>query len=1431
MLLAAYFIFRPSPVKVGLANVPEFIYSRMAQAVDKENVTLARVENTADYKHFDAVISFAMGIKWTDDDRETIKQLEQKGLKHFSWMPTNPDNDLTNIDSAQLARLVDYLANGGNANYRNAFNYLRSTILNKSLRGEAALEDPITYPDDALFTKDSDDLAFPTVKEYEEYYKAHGMRPDAPKVAVFTSIVSPFSSDRGYLNELLAGLESAGFNVYGVSASEKKLDLLREIAPDLLIVFPHGRFSIGHSEELIAYMKTQNIPMLAPLTINDLRSNWEKDPKGMIGGFLSQSVVTPELDGAIVPLALTAMEEVAGLRIFKTIPQRLEQFCALAKNYVKLRHTPNSEKKVALFYYKGPGQNTLIAQGIEVVPSLYNLLKSLAQQGYDLTGLPPTLEGFRHDLATKGAIFNSYSEGSIAHFLESGAPAFVPSDSLQRWITSTFPPSIVDSITHRYGPVPGEYYRHEQEGQCGLAVIRIQYGNVVLLPQLGTGAGENDFKMVHGSIAVPSYPYLASYLWVRNAFHADALMHFGTHGSLEFIPGKQIALATTDFADRLVNDLPHIYYYTTANIGEGTIAKRRSYAQLVSYLAPPFMGTQLQGEQAHISKMLEEYLAKDQDDKALSLKIKQEVVKQGYHRDLKLDSNRSVPYTREDIKLVDDFVGELLYAKIPGGLYTTGVPFSQKRIANSARMLSIDPIAYSLSYLDLTRGRITHEQYSDESFYRRNYLPKATSTVARLQQLSHVDTHAELVRLGLTEQELHLLAHHERRQSKQSSAEAMQMKSLKTVMAQRQHGKADGTSGASQKANGAHPGTTMSGEGMAHPQEATKAEDAAAKPARGKPRCPHAKQKADKAVSPSAMNSKLHGPSVQDTAKRDAQLAEALLLLKQAIDNLHYYTQQLEKSPALELTRIAKALQGGYTPPSPGGDYLSDPQVLPTGRNLYSINPENTPSAKAWEDGQKLANELIADYQKRHDGQFPRKVSFSLWSSSFIESQGATIAEILYLLGVEPVRDRMNRVLDVRLIPEEQLGRPRIDVVALTSGQLRDIATSRLFLIQKAVRLAAEAPKAQWDNNVAQGVADAEKALLDKGLPAAAARQLSQARVFGALNGGYGTGIQEMVESGDRWNDRSEIAETFIHNVGATYGMEESYGQFTEGAFAAALLNTDAVVQPRQSNTWGALSLDHVYEFMGGLTLSVQHVTGKDPEGYMNDLRNRHRVRNQEIKQAVGVEARTTLLNPAYIKEYLTEGASAADGLAEIIRNTYAWNVMKPSLIDQELWNDIYSTYVLDDKQLGIKEFFDRVNPAALQDYTAYMLETARKGMWKASPEQLKTLAKLHAASMEKHGPGCSEMVCDNHLLRQFIAERLPVAQKPAYSEQLNKALKVAANTKSTSQSKAQVLKQDKAQQPPTAPQTNSHALTYLWLAVGLVVIVSLLVVIWRRRK
>ncbi|MDE7373858.1 MAG: cobaltochelatase subunit CobN, partial [Odoribacter sp.] len=421
-----------------------------------------------------------------------------------------------------------------------------------------------------------------------------------------------------------------------------------------------------------------------------------------------------------------------------------------------------------------------------------------------------------------------------------------------------------------------------------------------------------------------------------------------------------------------------------------------------------------------------------------------------------------------------------------------------------------------------------------------------------------------------------------------------------------------------------------------------------------------------------------------DFSPAEIDFALAISEVERTVRNIRNYRQQLLGSPENELASMMNALNGGYTAPSPGGDPIVNPNTLPTGRNMFAVNAEETPTEAAWEKGVQLAKSTIDMYRKRHDGEYPQKVSYTLWSGEFIETGGATIAQVLYMLGVEPVRDAFGRVSDLKLIPSAELGRPRIDVVVQTSGQLRDLAASRLFLINRAVEMAAAAKDDRFENQVAAGVVEAEKALTEKGLSPKEAREMAFFRVFGGANGGYGTGIQGMVESGDRWEDESEIASVYLNNMGAFYGSEKNWETFRKYAFEAALTRTDVVVQPRQSNTWGALSLDHVYEFMGGMNLAVRNVTGKDPDAYFSDYRNRNNNRMQELKESIGVESRTTILNPAYIREKMKGEASSAGTFAETIRNTYGWNVMKPQAVDKELWDDIYDVYVKDKFDLGV---------------------------------------------------------------------------------------------------------------------------------------------------
>ena len=316
-----------------------------------------------------------------------------------------------------------------------------------------------------------------------------------------------------------------------------------------------------------------------------------------------------------------------------------------------------------------------------------------------------------------------------------------------------------------------------------------------------------------------------------------------------------------------------------------------------------------------------------------------------------------------------------------------------------------------------------------------------------------------------------------------------------------------------------------------------------------------------------------------------------------------------------------------------------------------------------------------------------------------------------------------------------------------------------------------------------------------------------------------------MVEAGDRWENESVIAATYLNNMGAYYGSEKNWEAFQKFAFEAALTRTDVVVQPRQSNTWGALSLDHVYEFMGGMNLAVRNVTGKDPDAYLSDYRNRNNMKMQELKEAIGVESRTTILNPAYIKEKMKGGASSASEFAEVITNTYGWNVMKPAAIDKELWDNIYNVYVKDELNLGVKKYFEQQNPAALEEMTAVMLESVRKGLWKASEEQVAELSKLHTEIVNTYRPSCSGFVCDNAKLRDFIVSKSNAQTAAQYKESISKI----REAKTSGDDKGMVMKKEEMNQA-AEQQTNTLSNVAVGIAV-IIVILALILFVRKRRK
>lgn len=1419
--------------RIAFLNYQAIALGQISHANDNAMIKLSEI-TTDDFDHlddYDMIIVNGMGLRIDENQR---KQLEEASYKvpTLTHAATNPANNIVSVDNFDADYLMQYIENGGKKNYHSMLAYIRKFIDGKKFM--APEPERVNERPDYLLThfdpKDEkgDELGFNSIREYNAFLAKNGLYKEGAPTIMLTGFM-------GAAPDMEKAFEKKGFMVYRINKLQSFIagHHADSIQANAVVNMAHGRLG----DYFVEFLKQKNIPLFSPLNINRLTTEWESDKQGMNGGFMSQSIVTPEIDGAIRPYVVFGQRiNKEGLQEVYGIPDRMESFVESVLGYVNLKNKKNSSKRIAIFYFKGPGQNALTASGMEVVPSLYNLLVRLKNEGYNVGKLPANPQELAKMIQAQGAVFGTYAEGAYTKFLQSGHPALVTAQQFAGWTQKALSKKMIKEMNQLYGSFPGKYMATD-DGK--LAVARLQFGNVVLLPQVMAGVGGDSFKIVHGTDQAPPYTYVASYLWARYGFSADALIHFGTHGSLEYTPRKQVALGSNDWSDRLIGVVPHFYIYTIGNVGEAMIAKRRTYAQTQSYLTPPFKESELRQTYKQLSDAIQSYEKKATVEQ--SLKVKALTVKMGIARELGLDAKQmNKPYSADEIARVENYAEELANEKITGKLYTLGVPYDNDDIRTSVYAMATDPIAYGMLAVDKLKGRAQEGVEKHKQLFARLYLSKARNTVTQLLGSASVSDEYICRYVGITPAELQMARKVEAMQAAPDPIQMMMQMADQIGGAKETKPKKVDHRTVSElraaKVSRKKKVPQMSREAFEKMEQTGRFPDKMMEAIKKGQKWYQEDLKRAKMAKTGKGKSSQTGRSSKDKGmmmskapkytRQQIRLAQAITTVEHALQNVGKYSEALRQSPLNEMSSLMNALNGGFTAPSPGGDLIVNPNTLPTGRNLFSINVENTPSEDAWEKAKELCDNTIKMYCERHKGEYPRKVSYTLWSSEFIETEGATIAQILYMLGVEPVRDAFGRVTDLRLIPSKQLGRPRIDVVVQTSGQLRDLAASRLFLINKAIEMAANAKGDKYDNLVKAGVTESERVLVEKGMSPKEAREVSMYRVFGGVNGNYGTGIQEMVTAGDRWDKESQIAEVYMNNMGAFYGDEKNWETVRKAAFEAALTRTDVVVQPRQSNTWGALSLDHVYEFMGGMNLAVRNVTGKDPDAYLADYRNHSNMRMQEVKEAIGIEGRTTIFNPAYIKEKMKGGASSASTFAEIVTNTYGWNVMKPKAIDKEMWDEIYNVYVKDKYHLGTKEFFDKQNPAALMEMTAVMMESARKGMWKATPQQLRDIAKLHTETVNKYKPSCSGFVCNNAKLRNYIASKTDAASAKEYQQNVEQ-IRDAEAAKNSSD-KGMVMKKETLNEEAQKTTTVVSG-----IVVGVIVIVAfvLLAVLIRRRR
>ncbi|MFY1111321.1 MAG: cobaltochelatase subunit CobN [Methanosarcinaceae archaeon] len=464
-----------------------------------------------------------------------------------------------------------------------------------------------------------------------------------------------------------------------------------------------------------------------------------------------------------------------------------------------------------------------------------------------------------------------------------------------------------------------------------------------------------------------------------------------------------------------------------------------------------------------------------------------------------------------------------------------------------------------------------------------------------------------------------------------------------------------------------------------------------------------------------------------------------------------------------EIQQVLNALDGQFIPGNMGGDPVRNPDTLPSGRNFYAFDQRKVPTHDAWILGQQMADEMLAAYVEEH-GVYPRKAAYVLWAGETTRHEGVMEAQIFYLLGVEPVWKK-GKVIDVKYIPMETLGRPRIDVVVQISGLYRDMYPDKVRLLDKAVEVAYS----QNDTpNYVRENTDALKELLmnESSLNESEALNLALLRIFGCADGTYGTGLPNAISASDTWESDDVLADLYISRMCNAYG-QDVWGENVKDIFEKNLQDVEVTMHSRSTNLYGTLDNDDFFQYLGGLNLAVSYASGGEyPDSYITNMLMGGDEKVETLEKFLTRELYARYFNPKWIEGMQEHDYAGAREMADFLENLWGWEATNPDLIEDYMWDQAYQTYIADS---SVRDWLKDNNPHAYQSMTARMLETARKGYWDADQEVLESLASEYAESVVNDGVTCCHHTCGNPTLNEYVNGMVSV---PGFSDAIEDATK-----------------------------------------------------------
>jgi cobaltochelatase CobN len=442
--------------------------------------------------------------------------------------------------------------------------------------------------------------------------------------------------------------------------------------------------------------------------------------------------------------------------------------------------------------------------------------------------------------------------------------------------------------------------------------------------------------------------------------------------------------------------------------------------------------------------------------------------------------------------------------------------------------------------------------------------------------------------------------------------------------------------------------------------------------------------------------------------------------MQRTLDFGNEVARNLKASVKREIEGILRALNGEYISPGIGGDPVRSPDILPTGRNMVGFDARRVPTKIAEQRASLIARQILDDYQKEH-GEYPESIGVVLFSLEVMQTHGETVAEILELIGVRPVRSEAGYSDFTRytVIPIEELGRPRIDIAVDISGIFRDTFPELLQFLGKVIKAVADLDEPPEKNYVRKHSLEIEKNLLASGQSPAEAREFSRIRTFGVGAGSYGTNICKMIAASD-WEGEKEIAELYLDKQSHFYG-DGVYDKKNPQALNEILRHVSVCAQVRSTSLYGVSDLDHYYEHLGGFTSSVSHVQKKKPVVMVADSSS-EKVVTRRLGKQLEVEARTRFLNDSWIEGMLGSGSRGMKIMADRAEHMVGWAATTKD-VDTRIFKEIAHKYVFDDKT---RKRIMQENPWTLNDIMKKLMEAYQRGYWQATKEELERTKQIY---------------------------------------------------------------------------------------------------------